>query len=294
MNRNTWILAGVLALLIIIVYLVMQRPGEQSSSGSLGQVLVEYDSVAVDRIEIVSHGATITLEKKAGVWMLSDPLRYRADDAAVANALSSGRKIELKDVVSSNAQKRSVFQVDSSGTLVRIFEHGAVKTSFWIGKPSTSYTETYVRREGSDDVYLATGIFSSVFSRRTNEWRDKTILHTDEQSIAEVTLRFGDTALALVRRDSLWMLGADTAKPEPVKRLLSALANFQTDEFVDTPVAQMPKLTVQIELAGVQLRLFWKKEGDRYYVQSSASPQLFEIYSWRAAQIIKRKKDLIS
>lgn len=294
MNRNTWVLVAVLALLIVVIYLVMQRPGEQSSTGSTGQMLVDYDSVAVDRIDMDSRGVTITLEKQAGVWMLSSPMRYRADDAAVASALSSGRKIDLKDVVSTNVQKRSVFQVDSSGTLVRLYEHGAPKVAFWIGKPSASYTETYVRRDGSDEVYLASGLFSSVFSRRTNEWRDKTILRTDEQSISEVTLRFGDTTLSLVRKDSLWVIGADTAKPDPVKSFLSALSNFQTDEFIDTPVVQMPKLTVQIELGGVQLRLFWKKEGDRYYVQSSASPQLFEVYSWRGAQIVKRKKDFIS
>jgi hypothetical protein len=35
------------------------------------------------------------------------------------------------------------------------------------------------------------------------------------------------------------------------------------------------------------------KEGDRFYVQSSATPQLFEIAGWRATQLVKRKQDFL-
>jgi hypothetical protein len=293
MTKNTWILTGVLAALIVVAYLVMQRPGESSSPESSGTTLVEYDSSAVDKIEIRSPSVTAVIEREGGVWMVTAPLHYRADDATVASTLSSGKRMEIKGLVSSNPQKRSVFQVDSSGTLVRIFEHGAEKTVFWIGKPSPSYTETYVRREGSNDVYLASGLFSSNFSRRTNEWRDKTIFKTDQDAIPAVTLRFGDTTVALTRQDSVWKIGDDVAKTDIVRGFIGALVNLQADDFVDTAVQAMPPLTLQIEVGGTQLRLYRMKEGDRFYVQSSAMPQLFEVYNWRASQLIKRKKDFL-
>jgi hypothetical protein len=293
MTKNTWILVGVLAALIVVAYLVMQRPGESSAPESSGKMLVDFDSAAVDRIEIHSPGNATVIEREGGVWMVTSPIHYRADDATVASALSSGKRMELKGLISSNPEKRSVFQVDSSGTMVRIFEHGAVKATFWIGKPSPSYTETYVRRQGSNDVYLASGMFSSTFSRRANEWRDKTIFKTDQDAISSVTLHFGDTTVTLTRQDSVWKVGDEVAKNDAVKSFLSALASLQADDFIDSTVSEMPPLAVQIEVAGTQIRLYKLKEGDRYYVQSSATPQLFQVYSWRAQQILKRKNDFL-
>ncbi|HMK39726.1 MAG TPA: DUF4340 domain-containing protein [Bacteroidota bacterium] len=293
MTKNTRILAGVLAALIVVAYLVMQRQGESSIPESSGKMLVDFDSASVDKIEIRSPNGEAVIERQGGVWMVSSPVHYRADDATVGSALSSGRRMEIRGLVSSNPQKRSLFQVDSSGTMVRVFEHGAEKTTFWIGKPSPSYTETYVRREGSDDVYIASGMFASTFSRRASEWRDKTIFRTEQDAIAAVTLRFGDTTVALVRQDSVWKIGDDIARSEAVKSFTGALANFQADDFVDSTVQAMPALTVQIEVGGTQLRFYKLKEGDRYYVQSSATPQMFDIFGWRAAQLLKRKKDFV-
>ena len=293
MTKNTWILTGVLAALVVVAYLVMQRPGESSAPESSGKMLVDFDSAAVDKIEIRSANGPASIEREGGVWMLTAPVHYRADDATVGSALSSGKRMEIRELVSSNPQKQGLFQVDSSGTIVRIFEHGAEKTAFWIGKPSPSYTETYVRREGSNDVYLATGMFSSTFSRRPSEWRDKTIFKTDQDAIGEVTLRFGDTAVVLSRQDSVWKIGDDVVKNDAVKSFTGALSNLQADDFVDSTVSAMPPLTVQIEAAGTQIRLYKTTAGDRYYVQTSATPQLFTVYSWRATQIVKRKKDFL-
>jgi hypothetical protein len=56
----------------------------------------------------------------------------------------------------------------------------------------------------------------------------------------------------------------------------------------------MPQLTSQIEANGVALRFFFNKEGNKYYVQSSASAQLFEVQQWKAVQVLKRKKDFVA
>jgi len=294
MTKNTWVLAGVLAALVIIAYLVMQRPGESSAPESSGKMLVDFDSSAVDRIEVRAPGGATVLERQGGAWMVTSPVRYRADDVTVGAALSAGKRIELSGLVSSNPAKRGLFQLDSTGTLVSIFEHGAAKAVFWIGKPSTSYTETYVRREGSDEVYLATGMFSSTFTRHTSDWRDKTIFKTDQDAIGQVTLRFGDTTVVLARQDSVWKVGDEAAKNDAVKGFTGALANLQADDFIDTAVANMPPLVVQIEVAGTQIRFYQEKGADKFTVQTSASPQLFQVYNWKGAQLVKRKKDFLA
>ena len=293
MKRSMAILVAILVVLGVATYLVLQRPGEQSSSGLMGEKLVNYDSAAVDRIEVTTRQERITLAREAGIWMLKEPVTYRADEALVTQMVGKGRSIELKSLVSSNPQKQQVFDLDSAGgALVRVYERGTETSTFRIGKASASFTETYVRRENSTEVYLGDGIFGYLFNRQARDWRDKSIYQTEQSSISSVRFQYGDTLFTLVRKDSLWFADRDTANESSVNEFLGALAKFQTDEFVDSTIAlQQPKAV--IETGGTQLQFYPHPTAGRYYVRSSASPQVFEIQSWRASQLLKRKKDFL-
>ncbi len=293
MKRNTWILSGILILLVLATVLVLRQPGETSSTGGTGEVLARYDSAGVDRIEVRSPSGNVTLALEAGKWMLTSPIHYRADDAAVAGAVGKGRNIDLKSLVSSNPLKQSLFQVDSSATLVRIFERGAERATFRVGKPGTSYTETYVRQENSHDVYLADGLLTYIYSRPLKDWRDKAIFKADQATIANIRFLYGDTTFALAIRDSMWLVDGDATVETNVRSFLGSLANYQADDFVDSLPTSLPPLSGQIDVNGVSLRFFFIADGNKYYVQSSEMHQLFAVQNWRASQILKRKKDFL-
>jgi hypothetical protein len=292
MKRTLWILIGILAALGIATFLVLRQPGEVSTTDTSGRVLVTYDSAAVDKIEVYSPGTSVTLERGAGRWMLTSPVKYQADEATVALAVGTGRKIEITSLVSTNPEKRKLFQVDSSGTLVKVYERGSLKTAFYIGKMGTSYTETYVRPDGSNDVYLAQGMLSTTFGRQAKEWRDKTIFKTDEAAIKSVRFQYGDTTFTLTFQDSTWKIGNDTTVMSSVKSFLGSISSLQTDEFIDSVLTMTKPPTVMIGVEGTQIR-FYTKDAGKYYVQTSQSPQWFELQSWRAGQVIKRKKDFL-
>jgi hypothetical protein len=293
MKRSWLILIGILVILAIATYFVLRQPGEVSSTGSSGRYLVSYDSIAVDKLELHSPGGTITLEKEAGKWMITAPVKYRADEAAVASAIGTGNKLEITSLVSTNPEKRKLFQVDSTGTLVRVYEKGAARTAFYVGKMGPAYTETYVRADGSNDVYLTQGFLSSTFGRQAKEWRDKTIFKTEQSSIKSVRLQYGDTTFTLVFQDSTWRIGKDAAVLSTVQNFLGAISNLLTDEFIDSSLAMTKPPTAMIEVEGTQLRFYPTKDSGKYYVQTSQSPQWFELQSWKAAQLLKRKKDFL-
>jgi hypothetical protein len=292
MTRNTVLLLGVLVVLLIIAVLVMQKPGERSSSGETSVALAPIDSVAVDKIEIKTPVSSVVLQKNGVEWYLQEPISYRADQSTVAAFLHDSKSLEVKNVVSNKPEKHSVFQVDSTGTRVKIFEKGMEKIAFVVGKPASSYSEMYARRSGSNDVIIVSGPSAYVFSRPVKDWRDKTIFSTSRDNIKEVRYQYGDTTFVLAFKDSIWMIGNETAQAEAVSNLLSSLSSVQADDFVDTLVSRPPKLTAQIVYAGTQLNFFFVKQGEKYLVQSSASPQWFEMPSWRANDILKRKQDL--
>ncbi len=289
MKRNTWILIALLFILIIFTILVLQRPGEQSTTGSTGRTLVDYDSASVDKMEIVSSNGRVVLEKDGDVWNITSPIRYRVAEFMATHALGAGRKIEIKSLVSSNRGKQSLFQVDSSGTLVKFYEKGTEKAAFRLGKATTSFAETYVRAERSDDVYIADGILSSTFDRKPKDWRDKGIYRAARETITDVKLHYGDTTVTVMFKDSLWTVDGDSAG-QPTS-FLAALSKFETEDFVDTTITNLPKLSAAIEVNGTVLRFFFNKDTSKYYVQTSQSPQWFSIPPWKAKQVLKRKKD---
>lgn len=293
MSRNTYLLLGILLALVLIAFLVLQKPGEQSTTSSTGEMLAALDSLAIDKIEIKSPATNVLLEKKGVEWFVQYPVAYRADQANVASFIQQSKNLELKSIVSSNPEKQSVFQVDSTGTLVKIYEKGAEKAAFILGKQGSTYSESYARKVNSNDVVLVGTSMSYVFNRQLKEWRDRTIASVSRNDITAIAFQYGDTTFAVEFKDSTWLIGKDSTQQSVVENMLSSLSNFQADDFVDTPPTPAPKVNAAISFAGIQLRFAYVKEGDKYYVQSSSSPQWFEVQGGHANQVLKRKKEIL-
>ena len=292
MSRSTWTLLAILLLLIGLAVIIVQRPGERPRSDVTEVMLVSFDSSAVNHIEVHSADGTITLQKDNGVWMLASPIRYRADPTAVETAIGKARAIPVKSVVSSNADKYSLFKVDSSGTSLRLYSGNTLLASIYIGKLSSTYNETYVRKDGATDVILADGMFEYIFSKPLKDWRDKSIIAIKRDEIQRVRFVYGDTTFALARVDSGWTLDGVKAAGAPIERLMGALGGFTADGFIDSTFVTAGKATSVISVNGIDLRFF--KQTGNYAVQGSISPQWFVVNDWKAQSVLKRKAEFIS
>ncbi|HEY4613091.1 MAG TPA: DUF4340 domain-containing protein [Bacteroidota bacterium] len=293
MKKNTIILALVFLALLAAAYLVTMKPGEQSVSTDAGNPLVEIDSAAVDKLEIRAPNSIVILVKQGTEWFLQVPLSYKASQTNVANALQQTKSMKVKNIVSSNAEKHNLFQVDSTGTTVTVYENGAQKAAFILGKPGPSFSDNYARLVSSADVALVGGANSYTFNKPMKDWRDQTIFASPKELITSVLFQYGDTAFSLAFKDSTWTIGNDSVDASAVQSFLSSLSSVEADEFVDTLITPQPKMTAQISVGDVQLRFHETKDRANYYVQSSASRQWYEIQPWRANQLLKRKKDLV-
>ena len=293
MKKNTYILVGVLAILLVIAVILMNRPGEKNLSADNSHYLFNVDSSAIDKITLYSPQSKVTLEKKDGEWFLTEPIAYRADQSAVALVLHQSRELDVEEVVSSNPEKRSIFQVDSTGTAVRLLQGGEERAAFVVGKTGQSYAETYVRASRSNDVDLVKGSLSWSFGKSVKDWRDKTIFTVPKETIRQISYQYPDEKFSAVLQDSVWMIGTDKAKVADLSTLLGSLSNVQADDFVDSTIIPAPKISATISIGATQLRLSEIKGKDSYLVQTSLSPQWFVVQGWRAKQILKHKKDLI-
>jgi hypothetical protein len=292
MKRSTLILFGMLVLLIAIAWVVMNRPGEQSAETTAQGSLVQVDSIAIDRISIATQTETVILERRGTEWQLTSPVAYRADQTAVADMIHQAKQLTIKSVVSNRPEKQNLFRVDSTGTVVRFFAAGKELAGFIAGKMGGTYRETYARNLSTNDVVLVDGAPGMSFSKAEKDWRDKSILTLNVASITAITFQYGDTTFALNRPDSVWMIGTAQAKAEVAQALVNALAAFRADDFMDV-MEKTPKVTAQITVGGEQVRFAYSKEAGKYFVQHSRSAQWFVVESWNAANVLKRKRELL-
>ncbi len=293
MKKSTYILLALLVVLAGAAYLVTMKPGEQSLSVDSGNYLVQIDSLAVDKIELRTPTSRVVLEKKGVEWFVEKPLVYKADQSNVANAIHQAKSFIVKNIVSSSPEKHGLFQVDSLGTMVTVYEKGAHKTSFILGKSGPTFSDSYARLASSNDVALVSGGFSYTFNRPLKEWRDRTIFSMPKENIKSVEFQFGDTTFTLAFQDSAWKIGKDSADVSTVESLLSSLSKFEADEFIDSIPSPLPKMTAVITVGGTQIRFHEVKEPAKFYVQSSTAPQWFEVQPWRTNQVLKRMIDLL-
>ena len=293
MKRSTIILLVVLLLLAGAAYLVTKKPGEQSISGETGNYLVQIDSLAVDKIELKTPTGEVVLEKKGVEWSVQKPLVYKADQSNVANAIHQAKTLGVKNIVSNNPQKYSLFQVDSTGTILTVYERGTAKPSVVIGKAGPTFADSYVRLSASNDVALVDGVLSYNFTRPVKDWRDKTIFSAPRESIKSVEYHFGDTTFVVAFKDSAWMIGKDSTDASAITSLLNTLSKFETDEFVDSLPPALPKLSASVIVGDMQIRFHEVKSPPKFYVQSSSSPQWLEVQPWRANQLLKRKAEIL-
>ncbi len=293
MKKNTYLLIGIFAVLVLAAIILMNRPGERNISADNSQFLFAIDSVSVDKVVLQSPLSTVTLVKKGSEWFLSEPVEYRADQSSVTLLIHQSKNLDAKEIVSNNPDKRSIFQVDSTGTLVRIFQNGQEHAAFVVGKTGQSYAETYVRKAESNEVNVVKGALSRLFNKPVKDWRDKTVLTMPRETIRKISYQYSGEGFTLIFKDSLWMLGNDKAKAGEVTSLLGVLSNVQADDFIDSPLTPAPKITATVSVGDSQIRLAEIKDKDRYYVQTSNSPQWFELQAWRVKQMLKHKKDLL-
>jgi hypothetical protein len=293
MKRSVLILSSLLVVLILAAYLLLQKQGEQDLSVDASPLFVPIDSSAVNMIDIVTPKQTIRFEKEGTDWFLKEPLTYKADNSSINGLLHEVKGLRIKSIASSNTDKHSLFKVDSSGIRVTLFEHGNEKASFYVGKSGPSYTDTYVRKASSNDVVLVDAQLSYTFSKPVKEWRDKTIFSVPQQNITGVNFQYGDTTFTLLQSGGAWLIGKDSTKESNVTSLLSSLSKVTADDFLDTTNAATIRTQAQLSYGGGSIRFAFDTKANKYYVQSSLSPQWFVLEAWKVNQMLKRKKDLI-
>lgn len=204
--------AASLSLIVAIAVHAARQPWAPSASGTTRL----FPGLAADagnaaRVSVTQGGDTLTLEKAGDKWLMKSQDGYPASTDKVRTLIAALADARLLEPKTSLPTRYAALAVDdpaaklSSARLIRVENaSGAVLAEIIAGKskaashtPGAS-TETYVRRPGDDQSWLASSDISG--DAKLKSWADPRIFETKTETIGSLTVEIpGQTAYVIKR-----------------------------------------------------------------------------------------------
>jgi len=277
-------LAGVL-LALVLVYVGVRFFGGSSRSQSFRETLVDIDTAKVTRI-VISKGDTETeLEKKDHGWQVKEgDIEAVAVKQKVKGALATLLTIKPGRIVSRKPEKWKDFQVDSTGTQVRVFEGNSKTLDLMIGRFDMKGQReflTYVRLSEDDNVYTADNFMSFSLSQESKNFRNNNLVKVTKDSISLISFEYIDNSFQLIRNGDLWQIEekiADSTASVNFIRDISYLTNTNFANHVDIEALSEPvSIVVNIdgETTPVEIKVYSDSSGNWIFNTSQNPTEYF-------------------
>lgn len=269
-------LIGILVALVLI-YFVIDMTGGKQKSKSLRTSLVEIDTAAVTKLQIVMPEDTVLLEKTDGYWNLAldNGKVIPANKPSVMNALNALTTIKPSRMATKSETKWKDYQVDSAGTRAMVYEGGEKTLDLIIGRfgmQSQRQYHTFVRLFEDKEVYVAENFMSFSVPKDANSYRDGVLARINKDSITSVTFNYpADTSFILQRAGDIWNLNGETADSTAVAGFVSGLSYLSGRNFYDDPETLInPLMTAEFALSnGKSITIVGYDNNDQMIYHSS-------------------------
>ena len=309
--KQLLVLIGVLVVLCLLV-LIFENPfgksEERKKVEEAGLLFPFFNKGDVAKIEIIAaFGLTTTvLVKQNSQWLVESMDNYPADQTAVEELLDKVAEMKTIQRASSNPEKQSVFEVDSSGVEAKLTDAGGnLLAHLFAGKTTPEIFNSYVRAADSNDVYIVKGYLKSTFDKGYRSWRDRTIFAFLKEDVTHLTIRSEEEEIELqIDAAGAWQMlkpiasAADGTEVEAITELMGSL---ETDDFVESkPLSEYgldaPKMSIAATLkdGSARILLIGNEESGAYYVKHGDKAQIFELNKGQVDKLIKKSADLKS
>lgn len=300
MKKKSPLILGGIFLVLVVIFLVTSINPPEKTKGA--EPLFPGEKPDIDKLELYSPvKGRIVVEKQNGIWNITQPIAYKASEAAVEATVNALINTLVDGVVSSRADSQAKFEVgDSTGTSLKAYSKDALVLDAIIGKQSIDLNHTYTRLAGKNDIFLWRGMIKSHVDRDANDWRDRSIYSFNADDIVTVKSVSGKLTKELAIADSLWTYKENgVGKPvaqKNVKDLVALIAGMQCDAFADEKdiprvAEKQPDTRVTFTVRNGDTHVFdvWspgEQDAGRYLVRKENGDEVFRFYRYRGAQLV--------
>jgi len=277
---NNKILLIVLAFLLggFVVSKVFRTPARESN---LRETILKLDTAKISAIHVKpasERKSQIRLVRSGSRWVFENGAgNANVDINQVKNALSSLSAIHPDRMVTRSKDKWPSYQVDSTGTHVKVFTGENIPSELWIGR--TGGGATCVRIEGEDEVFETKEPLNAYFNKTFSAWRDKTFSRLKPENISSISFQYaGDSSYVLRRDKNIWMINNLKVDSTKVINYLNKFRSRTISEFADNFVpgtSPAYKITFSSDSGNALTVQAWHTTGDETVITSSQKDKVY-------------------
>ena len=305
-------LAFLFVFLLVLVVLVLLKD-QKKGKDTFRTDLFETDTAEITALIIhpkASQNELFTLVKEKSVWLLkSGDKEYSADAGMVKEMLRTLNDLQATRVAATDKDRWKEFEVDdSSATKVLVKKGKKVVSTLYLGKfsyampkntnPYDYYNRqpkisTYVKIGDEKYVYVVEGFLSMVFNRSINDFRNKTIIQSNQNDWKRLTFSYpADSSFTLIKEKGSWYLDGTMIDSAQAYAYLSSIAWVTSEDFVDEqkPVSGKPEYSLKIEgdnmVKPVVIKAFASDTTNGYLITSNLNEGIY--FSGKLSGVLDR------
>jgi hypothetical protein len=226
MNRLNLILVVLLVAQLVVATVVLW-PRPATSAGEGESLLPELDAARVVALTITgSDGASVSLAKRDGSWVLPEADDYPALPGRVPPVLDKLTEVEAERLVTQTASshKRLGVAADAFEQLVELDLDNGTRYRLYIGT-SPSYSATHVRADGQDEVFLTSKLSIQDLGAQASAWTEQAFFSVPRDRVTAFTLENKNGRFEFEKDDETWTMkdlsGDETLDQPALQTLIS-------------------------------------------------------------------------
>ncbi len=271
------------ALLVVVAFIYFFDSGKNERT--FREVLVDIDTSLVSEILIypkANNHKEVKIYKEYNDWLVFLPSgkSVPVSPDKISNLFLQLSEIKPRRLAARGEDKWSEFQVDSTGTQVKIIEGDEVTLDLIIGRFSFQQPRTmnsFVRLFNDTDVYEVEGFLDITFNQTENAFRDGTVLNDNFENWQQLSFNYpADSSFTLLKSGNNWNSDkgqVDSAKVAGYLRRLSHLTNNNFIDDVSINENTVPTYSLSITTSDLKfLTINGFINDENYIIQSSSNP----------------------
>lgn len=238
---STKALAAVFGLLLIAVLYLFLFDGNKNER-TFRNELVLVDTSKVDEIYLYPKAENyneVYLKKINDEWKvkIGEDKFAEVPNSKIKNLFAQLLTIKPKRLASRDETKWKDYQVDSTGTRVKIFEDGEQTLDIVLGRFSFQQPRsmsTFVRLAEDTDVYEVDGFLDMTFNQSVNSFRNNSIVSDNKNNWQSLTFIYpADSSFRMEKRENKWFINNIETDSTKTEQFLNKLSRLSHQNFYD-------------------------------------------------------------
>lgn len=239
MDRNQRLLAGLLAIQLVLLVIVHPPFGRHAAAGSR-TLLPALSSITPERLEITGgDSASVALVRRSGGWFLERPSGYPAMPGKVQKLIQDLEHLKAGNQVVSGRRYHAALKVADGDfeRRLRIWDKpgGTPRLVLYVGT-SPGADVTHMRVGGNDRVFEVAGMSAYDLPSDAGSWIDRNLVGWRAEDVSAIEVSNHRGRFGLEKRAGQWSVRSPSRSAgarldqTKVRNLLGALCRLSVDQ----------------------------------------------------------------